>query len=927
MEKGTLVTKDWTYSIILAVQTQNDYICEWLPQKEDFLKILLDLEAPPLPHICKICGKDGVIQQWTGDFFEDSALHMTGLQLHLGHDGAPCPSASVNAQATPSGHPLLAGLDEEEWEDIDYIPLHLHPPVGSKYLTVINVTGVHFVLLWACQCMNAESYHKQLFWAKLYPSTFEKLSTAFTFLVSDDFLRDNVECGTSGMNYYSKLHQVTSMQQWHLLKLLKWSGFQDNKNGSTKGDLALFCTACPQPRINPSLKANLDEKVWLMDGCGFMVANLQYWEYIEATPHIMEKSACNNHKVISQASASHGKLNSTGVGATACAWHGCFYLHSVVDFQKGERQLNMDYFFCNALSYNMNSIQNVICFYDINCTYMKNPWRWVDNTKFLEIAPSLKIMAGIRMWHELLDFQMNDSNFMKMIHMSMFGMDGNHRLADAFAFSSLSWKLKVAWVVVSLAQEAFERLNDTVPSSQQENWWREEEAALQDHFCDPSVMDIFEIQLMKVPNHGSAPTVHGVELHLLQTSTSNSMHHGATSWLTCGLVIEEVEISLDISWKAIGPNPSDLKWLVIAHHEDRVAAEWTTFIVDGRIYLWMDTTLDDSKESDRSHEVASKNILVDDDISSNGGNSNCSADDMLDMDTFTEQTTPSLPLPSNLGADRCCNIGVHRLAEMELELHIAQANDALHGLHLALADKVVIFRGVVRTAMIALQGYKFKELAHRIIHWLCAKARKDCWEEEEELLTLEFQWAINYFQHCLKCWHKKYMDHATENTHGTACYAARQQAIYDQLAEQGELKWQQDMPPLQNVPYMEFQLKYHIFIWSSLSVQNTQLFFNHGNSFDVITNLGNNQLYGISLPERSKLLMGAGCGEVIATGDEAVLAGAPGYLPHPLGLIGVQAWVDERYFGGKVWWGWWGWLWGWLWGWPWWYEQLKGDGM
>ncbi|KAI6108092.1 hypothetical protein F5141DRAFT_985303, partial [Pisolithus sp. B1] len=206
---------------------------------------------------CKICRKDGVyrcldcmhqpllctdcchsmhaahpfhrIQQWTGDFFKDSALHMTSLQLHLGHDGAPCPSASMN------------------------------------YLTVIHVTGVHFMLVQACQCVNAESYHMQLFHTKLYPSTFEKPSMAFTFLVLDDFLRDNVECGTSGMNYYSKLHQVTSSVfphlvaellrvawQWCLLKLLKWSGFQDNKNGSTKGDLALFCAACPQPRINLS---------------------------------------------------------------------------------------------------------------------------------------------------------------------------------------------------------------------------------------------------------------------------------------------------------------------------------------------------------------------------------------------------------------------------------------------------------------------------------------------------------------------------------------------------------------------------------------------------------------------------------------------------------------------------------------------------
>ncbi|KAI6117038.1 hypothetical protein EDD16DRAFT_1693093 [Pisolithus croceorrhizus] len=253
------------------------------------------------------------------------------------------------------------------------------PYVGSKYLTVINVTGVHFVLSWPCQCMHAESYHKQLLCTKLYPSTFEKPSMVFTFLVLDDFLRDNVECRTSGMNYYSKLHWVTSSvfphlvpdqyrellwvaQQWHLLKLLKWSGYQGNLNDSMKGDLAIFCVACPQPGINLSPQANLDDwrytrtvvmdgnfkaehmcewrpddQVWLMDGHGFMVNNLQYWEYIAATPHIMEKSACNNHKVISQTSASHGKLNSMGVGATACAWHGCFYPHSVVDFQKGKR--------------------------------------------------------------------------------------------------------------------------------------------------------------------------------------------------------------------------------------------------------------------------------------------------------------------------------------------------------------------------------------------------------------------------------------------------------------------------------------------------------------------------------------------------------------------------------------------------------------
>ncbi|KAI6142208.1 hypothetical protein BKA82DRAFT_3985410 [Pisolithus tinctorius] len=78
-------------------------------------------------------------------------------------------------------------------------------PIGLKYLTVINVTGVHFITVHWCQCEAAESLQVQLLRAKLFPATFEKPSTAFTFAVLDDFVRDNLECGMSRMNYYSKL--------------------------------------------------------------------------------------------------------------------------------------------------------------------------------------------------------------------------------------------------------------------------------------------------------------------------------------------------------------------------------------------------------------------------------------------------------------------------------------------------------------------------------------------------------------------------------------------------------------------------------------------------------------------------------------------------------------------------------------------------
>ncbi|KAI6034786.1 hypothetical protein EDC04DRAFT_2571570 [Pisolithus marmoratus] len=76
------------------------------------------------------------------------------------------------------------------------------------------------------------------------------------------------------------------------------------------------------------------------------------------------------------------------------------------------------------------------------------------------------------------------------------------------------------------------------------------------------------------------------------------------------------------------------------------------------------------------------------------------------------------------------------------------------------------------------------------IHWLHAKAAQDCWAEEEELLTCEFQWVVNYFQYRAKIWNKIYMDNKSAGNLGAACYVARQQAVYEQLGEQGELIWQ-----------------------------------------------------------------------------------------------------------------------------------------
>jgi len=77
-------------------------------------------------------------------------------------------------------------------------------------ITVIDKSGVHSVSIWYCQCPGALDKDMQLFQAGLFPASFTRVKTAFTFSVLDDFLLDNLECGTSAMNYYNKIRRLTS---------------------------------------------------------------------------------------------------------------------------------------------------------------------------------------------------------------------------------------------------------------------------------------------------------------------------------------------------------------------------------------------------------------------------------------------------------------------------------------------------------------------------------------------------------------------------------------------------------------------------------------------------------------------------------------------------------------------------------------------
>lgn len=221
----------------------------------------------------------------------------------------------------------------------------------------------------------------------------------------------------------------------------------------------------------------------LHDGEGFVVGSKRYKEHIEArkndkqpvnflfsTPRCMadstQKSTCSNHKAVNLASAERkALLEVTGIGACACARHSFFVPGSVVDFQKGERQANIDYGLCSAVSL-MPGIEKLLFCYDVGCQWGINfktrlhvgqkylPWPKIDldvvvgkfhlgahveecftkyspnfvlgageiNSENLEplwsnLNKSFPAMRGMSdsYWRECMDWLMNESNWEKLI--------------------------------------------------------------------------------------------------------------------------------------------------------------------------------------------------------------------------------------------------------------------------------------------------------------------------------------------------------------------------------------------------------------------------------------------------------------------------------------------------------------------------------
>ena len=264
-QKVSTLWHTWDCAITeMLIQSQNDFLREWVKYRNIYLQEVLSLEAPPPDTRCFSCqSRPGLyrctdcigdrlscsecccrlhqltpyhrIKRWNGAYFERSDLVFLGLTLHVGHGGQECPSysASLNGQSN-----MGSGVDpedtEDEWEDETVVnPLDDgdggfdrvggiafdHPEgqalwgpdiPGTYRLVVVTSTGIFRRRIRWCQCPGAADKHIQLLRLQLFSATIKRPSTAFTFDVLDHFHIDAMECKTAALNFYNKLRRLTS---------------------------------------------------------------------------------------------------------------------------------------------------------------------------------------------------------------------------------------------------------------------------------------------------------------------------------------------------------------------------------------------------------------------------------------------------------------------------------------------------------------------------------------------------------------------------------------------------------------------------------------------------------------------------------------------------------------------------------------------
>lgn len=123
------------------------------------------------------------VEEWMGSYFKRQDLSETDFVLSLGHEGCICP--------------------------------HVLSKTKTSSFSVTHVNGIHKVKLQYCFCPGSKDMGEQLLNARLFPATWKKPQSTFTWQVLEDWHLDTLTSKKSSYDYVKKLRRLTNNASVH----------------------------------------------------------------------------------------------------------------------------------------------------------------------------------------------------------------------------------------------------------------------------------------------------------------------------------------------------------------------------------------------------------------------------------------------------------------------------------------------------------------------------------------------------------------------------------------------------------------------------------------------------------------------------------------------------------------------------------------
>ncbi|KAJ7715353.1 hypothetical protein B0H16DRAFT_1339969, partial [Mycena metata] len=272
-----------------------------------------------------------------------------------------------------------------------------------REFTIVDHNRFHIRQIQFCKCTRDDIYERQqLLVVRLFPATWKRPKTAFTFTVMKQFHIHSLTSKKSVYDYVGALCKLTdnvhpqsvtdryreflfACRLWRFLALQRRSGQAHNIDvfvpHRRPGSLTIRCPACPevgfniseetmrevleQDRCGITLFVSVDgnfkmqrknkrddpNDFALNDGNGYFVETEDYKRYIKVAQPVENLGTCSHLRASRmQNMAKFKNAVVTGVVALQCARHGMYLPQGMVDLAKGEAFACTDYAIVFALA-------------------------------------------------------------------------------------------------------------------------------------------------------------------------------------------------------------------------------------------------------------------------------------------------------------------------------------------------------------------------------------------------------------------------------------------------------------------------------------------------------------------------------------------------------------------------------------------------